>query len=127
MGVTLKRSMVGIDDIKRGITENMGTIAIGAGVITAGAVLGAVALSRKKSKKRVKRTSKSRGRSRDRKFISKQKWERRYKRKTRGKRYKTKHSKRSRKGLHYTKNGQPYKILANGRARFVSKSNRRKK
>lgn len=29
--------------------------------------------------------------------------------------------KRSKGGIHYTKKGQPYKILANGRARFIKK------
>ena len=36
-----------------------------------------------------------------------------------------KRSKRSSGGVKYTKNGQPYKILANGRARFI-KGKRRK-
>jgi hypothetical protein len=31
------------------------------------------------------------------------------------------------KGIHYTKKGQPYKILANGRARFIKKTKRRNK
>jgi hypothetical protein len=34
-------------------------------------------------------------------------------------------SKHSRKGLHYTKKGQPYIILASGKAKFVKKTKRR--
>jgi len=63
---------------------------------------------------------------------------RKVRRKTRKSRRKAKHSRRKRRhtkrnrvykksrgGVKYTKNGQPYKILANGRARFI-KGKRRK-
>jgi hypothetical protein len=32
-----------------------------------------------------------------------------------------------RKGIHYTKYGQPYKILASGKARFIKKKGHRRK
>lgn len=37
-------------------------------------------------------------------------------------RHKTKH--RGGKAIHYTKHGQPYRIMANGRARFIKKRKR---
>ncbi|MBA7684112.1 hypothetical protein ES703_92502 [subsurface metagenome] len=81
-----------------------------------------VAKRRKKAKARV-RTKK--GRARDWRFISKQKHEKAYQKrrkklgkKTYGRKYKTK----KRAGIHYTKKGQPYKILASGKARFIKKS-----
>jgi hypothetical protein len=65
-------------------------------------------------------------------FKSKQKHERRYKRKRKYKIYgkkgyqhpKRKHSK-MKKGIHYTKNGQPYKILSSGKARFIKRKGRK--
>jgi len=88
-----------------------------------------------KAKSKAKKISKSKGR--DRKFISKQKHEISRRRKKpakiygkKGKYYSRKplrkagSKSKSRKGIHYTKNGQPYKILSNGRARFIK---RRKK
>jgi len=111
-------------------------VTVGGGVLAGIAV---TQIARKKSKSRVKNkkpTSKKRvrkGGARDRKFISKQKHEQAYikRKKKAGKKitrktYKTSSTKKSksRKGIHYTKNGQPYKILSNGRARFIK---RRKK
>jgi hypothetical protein len=62
-------------------------------------------------------------------FRSKQKHEQRYKRKRKFKVYKSK-SRRTRASntgkIKYTKNGQPYKILANGRARFIKGKRRAK-
>jgi len=112
-----------IDDAKQFAREN--TSALVGGALVGGAVVGASALIYSKTKKKAKaRTTK--GRRRDRKFISKQKHERAYQKsrrkkgkKTTGKKYKTKS--KSKKGIHYTKNGQPYKILSNGRARFIKK------
>ena len=98
----------------------IGTIGAVAG---AGLVAGAVALNKRKKTYKSQR-SKSRGISRDRKFISKQKWEQRYKRKTPGKRYKTKKTRKS--GIHYTKNGQPYIILSSGKARFIKRKGGKK-
>ena len=37
-----------------------------------------------------------------------------------GRKYK-KYTAKKRKGIHYTKTGQPYKLLANGQARFVKR------
>jgi hypothetical protein len=124
------------DDITGFITDHPIESAIGAGVIGAGVGAATVAIigkatSRKTSKSRKK--SSKRGRSRDRMFKSKQKWERKYKRKRKYKVYghkgyinpKAKHkrssSRKSKRGIHYTKNGQPYKILASGKARFIKK------
>lgn len=107
-----------------------------AGAIKIGTTISkAVKSKRKKSTKTKRRTTKrtkkrrkttKRGRARDRKYISRQKHERRYlrrnpKRRKTGKYYKTK---KRRKGVHYTKNGQPYIIKANGRAKFIKRKRR---
>ena len=99
-------------------------IAIGAGLGTA-AIIGAV--KHRKSKRSKARNSRKRsGRSRDRRYISKQKHEKAYqkRRKKLGKRTYGKHYKHSRRGVHYTKKGQPYIILASGKARFIKKKRR---
>lgn len=103
--------------------------AILGGAAAAGVVTGAVALgvaaskskankSRSKSKRRI--THSKRGWKQDRRrFNKRQKWEVAYrKRKRKGK-------SRSRKGVHYTKNGQPYILLSSGKAKFIK--GRRKK
>lgn len=111
------------------ISNNTVPIAVGAGAAVVGGGIVALALSGRSSKKKTRK-----GRARDRKFISREKSEQAYQRrmrrkgkKTTGKYYRTKRRRntrttKSRRGIHYTKNGQPYKILANGRARFVKKS-----
>ena len=126
----LQSAIVAIgEDIKTFVSEKPLTSAgIATGVVGA-STLGVVAAT-KSSKKRKKKTSK--GRSRDRKFISKQKHEQAYirRKKRKGKkitrkRYKTKSSKRKTKKkvgkVYYTKRGQPYKILASGKAKFIKK------
>jgi len=87
--------------------------AIGAGVgLAVGAVAG-VAVARSSSKKtRKRRKSKSRN-SRKRNYRSKRT---RKTPRTAGKGKDT-----SKRRIRYTKKGQPYKIMANGRARFISK------
>jgi len=111
------------------ISDNRNTL------ITTGAVLSGVALGvggvaiiskvRNSKKRKTSRSRKQSGRARDRKFISKQKHERRYakkhpKRRKTGKYYKRRSS-GSKRGVKYTKNGQPYIILKSGKARFVKK------
>lgn len=103
--------------------------AIGAGValgVGASAVVGAIK-SKKNKRSKARNSRKRTGRARDRRYISKQKHEQAYQnrrkrqgKKTYGKRYKSK------KGIKYTKNGQPYKIMANGRARFIKKKGGRR-
>jgi Na+/glutamate symporter len=101
----------------------IGAAAVG-GIVT-GAVIGSIISSKKKSsktrKKKSRKTGKkikhtSRGWKQDRARRSKQKWEVSYQ-----KRKRKHHHSKSRKGKHYTKNGQPYIILASGKARFVKK------
>ena len=107
--------------------ENMGLVAIGAGVAGVGAGLGIAALvggktkkkARKSSTKRRRITHTKRGWKQDRKRKSKQKWEVAYRK------HKRKHHSKSKRGIHYTKKGQPYKILASGKARFIKKTKRR--
>lgn len=121
---------MGLMDNANGIIkENPVGVALGAGAIGIGGGLAVGALvggkSKKKTrksranKKRIKHTS--RGLKQDRKRRSKQKWEVAYQRR------KKKHSKKFKRGIHYTKKGQPYKIMSNGRARFIKKTKRRSK
>jgi hypothetical protein len=139
-----------IDDVKTEIGEaltNAGnlvannpiTTAVGAGAVgaAAGVITTAALLSTGTTSSNKKRKSKTkRGRSRDRKFKSKQKHEQRYKRKKKYKVYKrkgyinpkkSKHKKASsrRKGVHYTKKGQPYILLRSGKARFIKKRSKK--
>lgn len=118
--------MVSVDELKNVIADNKGIVlgtAVGAGaaIVGAGLVAAAVSGSKRKAKTRA-------GRARDRKFKSKQKHEQRYKRKRKFKVYKSKkrRSFSGRKGVKYTKNGQPYIIMANGRARFIKGKRRAK-
>lgn len=125
---------MGIDSLKDGVSRVVAfgsanpvataVGAAGAGValgLGAAAVVGAV--KRRKSKRSKARNSRKRGRrikhtkrgwKQDRARRSKQKWEVAYQRRKRKKR-----SKKSRRGVHYTKNGQPYIILSSGKARFI--------
>ena len=119
-------------DIKAFVVEKpIQSMVIGAGVVGV-TTAGIVAISKSKSKSRKKRKAKTKaGRSRDRKFRSKQKHELAYVRKKRkaGKKitrpkYKTKGSSKSKKRVgktYFTKKGQPYKIMASGKARFIKK------
>jgi len=75
-----------------------------------------------KSKRKKYSGHTKRGWKLDRAKRSKEKHELAYQR-----RKKLKKKSKSRRGIHYTKNGQPYKILANGRARFIKKTKGRKK
>lgn len=84
----------------------------GLGLGAAGGALLAKSSSRKKSGKRKARSSKS---SRSRSPVRRRKRTRRTPH-TAGKR-----KDRSRKRIRYTKNGQPYVLLASGKARFISK------
>jgi hypothetical protein len=98
----------------------IGVVALGAGVAT-GAVIGATtkrkARKSRRSRKRITHTR--RGWKQDRKRKSKQKWEVAYR-----KRKKMKSKRRGK--IHYArKTGQPYIILASGKAKFI-KGKRRK-
>ena len=130
----LQSSFGGIaSDIRSFVQEKPITTALMAGgaSITAGGIVAVTRKRKKTARKKAKKKRTKKGRKRDYKFRSKQKHELAYVRKKRkaGKkitrpRYKTK---KSRRGIHYTKKGQPYKILANGRARFIKKTKRRKR
>ena len=77
--------------------------------------------SRKRStrSKRGKIKHTSRGWRQDQRRRSKQKWEVAYQRRKKGKKRSS-----SRRGVHYTKKGQPYIILSSGKARFIKKKRR---
>lgn len=107
----------------------LGGIAVGVG---ASALVGS--LVKRKSTRRKSVSSRKRGRrikhtkrgwKQDRKRKSKQKWEVAYRKRKRS-RSSPRHIRKRKgsRGIYYTKNGQPYKIMSNGRARFIK---RRKK
>ena len=116
-----------IDSVIGFVEERPVETAIGAGVVGLGVGVGVASLlggktKRKTRKSRKKITHTKRGWKQDRKRRSKQPWEVAYqRRKRKNKRGKSK----SRRGIHYTKKGQPYKILASGKARFIKKTKRR--
>lgn len=109
--------MVSISDVKSKLSglskSQLIGIAAGTAVIGTGAALG-VATYRKSRKKNSKRKSRNRS-ARVQRRNSHQK-RKRYTPYTAGKRKDT-----SRRRIRHTKTGQPYVILANGRARFISK------
>lgn len=95
------------------IKSNLGTIGAGVGGVAIGGVVGYIAGKRSNSKKRRKK------RSSMRRSVRKRNTRRRYKQKkpyTAGKRKDTSHRR-----IRYTKNNQPYVIMASGKARFISK------
>lgn len=129
---SLKNGIYSIgDDIKASpgtaIATALGGAVVG-GALT-GAVVSGIASSKKKSSSTRRKTGKKikhtkRGWKADRARRSKQKWEVAYqkrKRKANKKTHGRPGSGRSKRGIHYTKNGQPYKILSSGKARFIKR------
>lgn len=130
---------MGLDNLQSDITGfiTANPLATAAGAAIGGAVVGGVATGLIVSAVKKKRTSKSkrsrkkgrrikhtrRGWAQDRKRRSKQKWEVAYQR--RKKKRKSKSSKRRGKVYYARKTGQPYIILASGKAKFI-KGKRRK-
>lgn len=126
--------MGALDTLTDGISEfakdNAVGLAIGGAGLATGAVLGTAAIigasKRRKSKRHKSRSVRKRGRrikhtkrgwAQDRRrFNKRQRWEVNYR--------KRRAAKRSKRGIRYTKNGQPYKIMANGRARFIKRKRR---
>lgn len=117
------------DDVVGIITENPIGSTIGAGLIGVGigGVVGAViggagssgnSNSSNSTRRKIKHTK--RGWAQDRRLRSNQKWEVAYQRRKRRGKHNSKRKKRVGK-IYYTKKGQPYKILASGKARFVKK------
>lgn len=114
---------MGIDSLTQNIAnvvkENPVTTAVGVGVGVVGAGLVGAALIGAANSRKNKRKRTRKGISRDRKFISREKHERRYKRKTKGKRYKTKRMKSGKRVYYAKKTGQPYILLSSGKAKFI--------
>jgi len=103
------------------VKDNLGAIEIGAAGLVAGAALGGGAVAIAGAVKARKRKSSSK-RKRKRYFSSK--FKRRKSRKRKGRR--TPHTAgkgkdRSHKRIRYTRKGQPYVIMASGKARFIKK------
>lgn len=107
-----------LSDLGGFLKENPLATSIGAGVVALGATGIIIASSRKKAKKRTNRISRRKATKGRTKRIK-------HRTSTTGKlrRHKTKH--RGGKAIHFTKKGQPYIILATGKARFIKKTKRR--
>jgi membrane protein YqaA with SNARE-associated domain len=102
--------MVNSSDVINWLKQNAGTIAVGTGGAIVGGAVG-YAAGRKASKR-----NKNRKKSYSYKKTKRRTTKRQKKPYTAGKRKDT-----SKRRIRYTKNNQPYVILANGRARFISK------
>ncbi len=103
------------------IKSNIGTIAAGAGGLAVGATLAAVAVSAIKTKKKTTRRKSSSVSRGTRKKTTRRRT------KSRGRTRRTprtagKGKDRSTKRIRYTKKGQPYVIMASGKARFIKKT-----
>jgi Flp pilus assembly protein TadB len=99
---------MGLNSLTAGLNQNAitaGLIGLGTGALLGGTAVGLA------SRRSSKRKSKSRKRKTTRRKARKTRYAR-----TAGKRRDT-----SRKRIRMTKNGQPYVILASGKARFISK------
>lgn len=116
-----------LNDLKNIIVAKPGTAAAIAGgtvlAIGAGTAL-AVAGSRKKKSTRKKTRSRRKRKKTKKKLTARQKYVRKIKkRKGRQSPYTAGARKdRSRRRIRYTKNGQPYVLMASGKARFIKKS-----
>ena len=99
------------DDIKVYATNNPIETGIGSAVIGGSLVAGAISLSKSRKKRAKSKTKNRKMYSYTRKRKARQK-----KPYTAGKRKDT-----SKRRIRYTKNNQPYIILASGKARFISK------
>jgi hypothetical protein len=104
------------------IKSNIGAIAAGAGGLAVGGAIGALAVSATKTKKKTtRRKSKTVSRRTRKKTHSRRRTSGRKTPRTAGKGKDTSH-----KRIRYTKKGQPYVIMASGKARFIKKSSAKK-
>lgn len=119
----------GLDSALATIENNplasIGGAAIGGVAVGLGSAAIISSINKRKNKRHKRSSSGKRGRrikhtkrgwKQDRARRSRQKWELAYQ-----KRKKSKKNRVSRRGIHYTKKGQPYKIMSNGRARFIKR------
>lgn len=127
----LKEKAIGIgEDVKEFVQEKpLAAAGIGVAALGVAALGAAVVIKGKKKKSNSKRKTgrkikhTRRGWRQDQKRVSKQKWEKAYQRRKKRSGKKTK--KRTGK-IYYTKKGQPYKMMASGKARFIKKRKGRK-
>lgn len=116
------------NDATEFIKNNLAPIGAGVGGVAIGSVLGGIAVAKsRKSSNRRRRKSKAR-RSRKKRYHSRKgkklkfgskAWRKKYSRKRRTPRTAGKGKDTSTRRIRYTKKGQPYIILHNGRARFI--------
>lgn len=126
-GLTNVSSIIGENPLTSVLVASGTGAVIGAG--TTAAIIGTIKKKRKKAKKKTKKskkkTTKRKSKRRKLKFGSKA-----YRKKYLGKKRKKqkqpytagKRKDTSTRRIRYTKNNQPYVILANGRARFIKRS-----
>jgi hypothetical protein len=109
--------MVSAKSVLSYLKQNIGTIGAGVGGVALGSAVGYLAGSKASASKK-RRKSKSTNRKRR---VYTHKKGRRYTPRTAGKKRDTSHRR-----IRQTKNGQPYIILASGKAKFIKKSSARK-
>ena len=118
---SLQKNIGDATNVITGAIQKNPTLSIlGAGGVGVGTGLLVGSIVGKKAKKRSKRTSASKSKRRKSKRKSSKRRKVKYAR-TAGKRKDTSHRR-----IRMTKTGQPYIILASGKARFISKSSARK-
>lgn len=122
----LQKISLGAKEIGSSIVQSVGTasefvrknpvtssVGVAGGVLAAGTIIQIARKRRKKPSKRKKKVTRSRKKKRPtRRKVSKK----------RGRVHKHKGKHRGTKRIHMTKKGQPYIILASGKARFIKKS-----
>jgi len=108
-----------VDAVKERITNPYAVA--GVGVLTAAAVSTGVAIARRRKKKKSKSKKRKKSKSGRRRSGRRRKSRRRRTPRTAGR-----GRDRSTKRIRYTKKGQPYVIMASGKARFIKKSGARR-
>jgi len=114
---------MGLDSLAQGLITKVKTLAtptnvaigVGSAAVLGAGTVGAIALTRRKKKKKSKKKN----------VYRRTKSRRKNKRYRKTPRTAGKGKDRSTKRIRYTKKGQPYRIMANGRARFIKKKGAR--
>lgn len=125
METTLQEGITNVKDLVGDAVSNITNPFVSAigGAVVGSAIAGGVALAVSKNNKRRKKAKSKRKNSRKRNNSNRK---RRRKSKIKYARTAGKGKDTSHKRIRMTKNGQPYIIQANGRARFISKSSARR-
>jgi len=105
---------MGLLEGQSGLTRNTIALASGAAAIGVAAGLGTAAVIGASKRRKSKRSKNRNSRKRNSRSKKMQRNKKKYYPESKGRKY-------SRKKIRYTKNGQPYIIMASGKARFITK------